>query len=59
MISKNKYDEIVTFFGQLKVIHGPEFVNATLHRHKKLALRIADYEKCRIIDLESNLDSKE
>ena len=54
-----EYLQIGSFFQALKAIHGPEFVNATLRRHKALAIALTDFEKRYIIDLESNLSSKE
>lgn len=59
MISDSKFREIYSFFAKLKVLYGPEFVNATLVRHKKLNLCLRDYAKQHIIDLESNLFEKE
>lgn len=54
-MSELEYLQIGSFFQALKAIHGPEFVNATLRRHKKLALALQDFEKTYIIELESNL----
>ena len=54
-MSELEYLQIGSFFQALKAIHGPEFINATLRRHKKLALALQDFEKSYIIELESNL----
>lgn len=45
------------FFEQLKIIYGPEFVNSTLIRHKKLNLALRDYAKTAINDLEGEIFS--
>lgn len=55
MLSELEYLQIATFFSSMKAIHGPEFVNSTLRRHKDIYLALQDYEKRYIIDLESNL----
>lgn len=54
-MSELEYLQIGSFFQALKAIHGPEFVNATLKRHKRLYLALMDFEKKYIVDLESNL----
>lgn len=59
MITDSKFREVYSFFAKLKVLYGPEFVNATLVRHKQLNLALRDYAKQHIIDLESNLFEKE
>lgn len=59
MMTKKNYDIIAEFLGKLKVIHGPEFVNATLNRHKDLYKALLEYEKSAITELESNLSAKE
>lgn len=55
VISDLEFTRISRFFEKLKVLHGPEYVNATLKRHKDIYLALQDYEKRYIIDLESNL----
>ena len=58
-LTNKQYNEITQFFSSLKVLHGPEFVNATLNRHRDLQKALIDYEKNVITELESNLSSKE
>lgn len=55
MISETQYFRIARLFRNMKYIHGGEFVNATLIRHGKLKQALLDYEKCAIIDLESEI----
>lgn len=59
MMTDLQYSKIAKFFEKLKVIHGPEFVNATLNRHKDLYRALLEYEKYAIQELESNLSAKE
>lgn len=59
MMTDLQYNKIAKFFEKLKVLHGPEFVNATLNRHKKLYAALLEYEKYAIQDIESNLFAKE
>lgn len=58
MISKTDYFHLANFFFQVKCIHGPEFVNATLKRHKEIAKALTEYEKEYIKRVESNLISE-
>lgn len=53
ILSDSAFREIYSFFAKLKVLYGPEFVNSTLLRHKRLNLALRDYAKTHIIDLES------
>lgn len=55
MITYAQYCRIGKFFEHMKAIHGPDFVNATLNRHKILRQALLDYEKCFIIDTEGEL----
>lgn len=55
MINSIQYHKIARFFTNMKAIHGPDFVNATLRRHKNLFLALQDYEKTFIIDLEGEI----
>lgn len=55
MLSDLEYFSIAQMFSNMKAIHGPEFVNATLKRHKDIYFALQDYEKRYIVDLESNL----
>lgn len=60
IMTDSEFRRVYSFFAKLKVLYGPEFVNATLLRHKKLNLALQDYAKTYIIDLESSLfDKKE
>lgn len=54
-LSHEKYIEIVQALNNMKIVHGPEWLNATLTRHHILRNALLDYEKCYIIDLESEL----
>lgn len=58
IISDSDFRQVYSFFAKLKVLYGPEFVNSTLIRHKKLNLALQDYAKTYIIDLESKLFDK-
>lgn len=58
-MTDTEYTKIARFFEKLKIIHGPEFVNATLNRHRLIQKALLDYEKSAITELESNLSSKE
>lgn len=55
MISSIQYHRLARFFKNMKAIHGPDFVNATLSRHVKLRQALLDYEKTYIIDLEGEI----
>lgn len=54
-LSAVEYRIISKNIESMKIIHGPEWVNATLRRHKDILLALQDYEKCYIVDLESKL----
>lgn len=54
-LSDIEYMKIARRIQMMKYIHGAEWVNATLRRHKDLFLALQEYEKTYIIDLESNL----
>lgn len=56
-MTKAQFEKVSNFFKQLKYIYGPEFVNATLTRHKKLNLALRDYAKSALIDLEGEIFS--
>lgn len=58
LLSDLEFSRISRFFEKLKVLHGPEYVNATLKRHKDIFIALQDYEKRYIVDLESNLISR-
>lgn len=58
MLSDLEFSRISRFFEKLKILHGPEYVNATLKRHKDIFIALQDYEKRYIVDLESNLISR-
>lgn len=58
MITPQQYYKIARLIRNMKYIHGGEFVNATLIRHGKLKQALLDYEKCAIIDLESEILNK-
>lgn len=53
-----EYLDIGDFIIAMKAIHGPEFVNSTLVRHKILRLALLEFEKRYIIDVESELSSE-
>lgn len=53
-----EYDRIVRRLEKMRIVHGPEWLNATLLRHKTIFLALQDYEKRYIIDLESELISR-
>lgn len=55
MINSIQYHRLARFFKNMKAIHGPDFVNATLSRHSKLKQALLDYEKTYIIDLEGEI----
>lgn len=55
ILSDIQYRKIAHFIRDMKYIHGGDFVNATLIRHKDLKLALLDYEKTHIIDLESEI----
>lgn len=55
MITDIEYMKIARRIQMMKYIHGAEWVNATLRRHKDLLFALQDYEKTFIIDAESNL----
>lgn len=57
MLTDLEYDRISRRLEKMKVIHGPEWVNATLIRHKHIRNALLEYEKRYIIDLESELIS--
>lgn len=59
MMTDLQFNKIAKFFEKLKVLHGPEFVNATLNRHRKLYSALLEYEKCAIQDIESKLFAEE
>lgn len=54
-LSDVEYARIARRFQLMKYIHGPEWVQATLRRHRDIYFALCDYEKRYIIDLESNL----
>lgn len=54
-LSHIEYIQIARFFQLMKYIHGPEFVQSTLRRHKDIFLALTEYEKRYIVDLESSL----
>lgn len=58
MISKELYRDIIQLLTDLRIVHGPEFVNGTLLRHQVLRRALLDYEKRAIIDLESSITSE-
>lgn len=49
------YNTICDLLQQVKLVHGGEGLVSTLKRHKKLTLFLRDYQKKRIIDLESKI----
>lgn len=55
MLTNLEFCRIAKYLGYMKIIHGPEWLNATLKRHKDIYLALQDFEKRYIIDLESNL----
>lgn len=55
MMTDVEFTKCARFFEKLKILHGPEFVNATLNRHKKLNNALLEYERCVITELESNV----
>lgn len=57
IISGVQYSQIAHFCWKLKVIHGNDFLNATLRRHPIIKNALTDYEKQRIIDLEREINS--
>lgn len=57
MLNDFKYIQIVKFLHRLKIVHGNDFLNATLRKHPKIAKALIDYEKDHIIQLERELDS--
>lgn len=58
-LSDIEYNRIAHKLQLMKYIHGPEWVQATLRRHKDIMIALQDYEKCYIIDLESDLIKSE
>lgn len=58
MLTDLQYMKIARRIQMMKYIHGAEWVNSTLRRHKKLLLALQDYEKTYIIDTESNISFK-
>lgn len=50
-----EYRRIAHTFELMKYIHGGEWVNATLSRHRDIRNALTEYEKRYIIDLESSL----
>ena len=55
LLSDIEYSRIARRFQLMKYIHGPEWVQATLRRHRGIYNALCDYEKRYIIDLESSL----
>lgn len=55
LLSDIEYRRIAHTFELMKYIHGGEWVNATLSRHRDIRNALLDYEKRYIIDLESSL----
>ena len=58
MLSDIEYDRIVRRLEKMRIVHGPEWLNATLIRHVSIRQALLDYEKRYIIDLESELNSR-
>lgn len=52
-----QYTKLTRFLYRLKIVHGNDFLNATLRKHHKIAKALIDYEKQHIIDIERELDS--
>ena len=49
------YSNLIDLLKEVKLVHGPEGLNSTLKRHKKVALFLQKYQKTTIIDLESKI----
>lgn len=54
-MTSEQFAKCSDFFAKLKYIYGPDFVNATLMRHKKLNFALRDYAKSALIDLEGEI----
>ena len=54
MLSDIEYDRIVRRLEKMRIVHGPEWLNATLIRHVSIRQALLDYEKRYIIDLEKS-----
>lgn len=55
MMTDLQFTKCARLFEKLKIIYGPDFVNSTLFRHKKLNLALRDYAKTALIDLEGEI----
>lgn len=49
------YTNLMDLLRDVKLVHSPEGLRATLNRHPKIKRFLTDYQKREIIDLESNL----
>lgn len=55
LISGIDYSKIAHFCWKIKVIHGNDFLNATLRKHPIIKNALLNYEKNRIIELEREI----
>ena len=49
------YNNLIDLLRDVKLVHSPEGLRATLTRHPKIKRFLTDYQKREIIDIESNL----
>lgn len=49
------YEQLMDLLTDVKLVHSPEGLRATLNRHPKVKRFLTEYQKREIIDLESNL----
>lgn len=49
------YDALMDLLTDVKLVHSPEGLRATLKRHPKILTFLTDFQKREIIDLESKL----
>ena len=52
---KTLYEQLMDLLTDVKLVHSPEGLRATLIRHPRIKQFLTDYQKREIIDLESNL----
>lgn len=55
LISGIQYSRIAHFCWKLKIIHGNDFLNATLRKHPIIKNALLNYEKHNIIELEREI----
>ena len=55
LINGYQYSRISHFCQHMKIIHGNDFLNATLRHHPMIKIALTDYEREHILDLEREI----